>query len=131
MAEPITRTERTWPGMLALIVCALLWSLGGPLIKLLDQTGVPAITSACYRSLFGGLLFLPLAWRQLGTMRKVYIGWPIGSLLAFTVMTACYVIGNTLTEAANVITLQYTSPIWVFLLARLLLWAGAEGTRAS
>ena len=91
------------------------------MVKLLDQAGVPGVTSACYRSLFAGILFVPIAWPHRRTLRRVHVGWPIGALLTFTVMTACYVIGNTMTEAANVITLQYTSPIWVFLLAPLLL----------
>jgi DME family drug/metabolite transporter len=108
-------------GMPALIACAVLWSLGGGLIKLLDEAGVPAVTSACYRSLFAGILFVPIAWPHRRTLGSVHVGWPIGALLTFTVMTACYVIGNTMTQAANVITLQYTSPIWVFLLAPLLL----------
>jgi hypothetical protein len=45
-------------------------------------------------------------------------------------MTASFVIANTLTAAANAIILQYTSPIWVFLLSPLILQerpARAEG----
>lgn len=104
-----------------LLACAGLWSLNGPLIKLLDQAAVPGITIACYRSLLGGIVFLPFALRRLHTVRRVHPGWPIASMLMFTIMTASFVIANTLTEAANAIILQYTSPIWVFLLAPLLL----------
>ncbi len=32
----------------------------------------------------------------------------------FTIMTVCFVLANTRTEAANVIILQYTSTFWVF-----------------
>jgi drug/metabolite transporter (DMT)-like permease len=38
-------------------------------------------------------------------------------MLTFTVMTASFVIANTRTAASNAIVLQYTSPIWVFLLS--------------
>jgi len=104
-----------------LVACAALWSLAGPLIKLLDEAGVPGITIACYRSLFGGVAFLPLGLRRWKTLQNVPIAWPIGSVLVFTLMTACFVIATTQTTAANAIVLQYTSPIWVFLLSPLLL----------
>lgn len=117
-------------GTLTLIGCAALWSLNGPLIKLLNQAGVPGISTACYRSLIGGLVFLPLALGRLGTLRNVAPVWPIAGIVTFTVMTASFVIANTLTAAANAIILQYTSPIWVFLLSPLILHerpARAEG----
>ena len=114
-------TRTSWWAVLLLVVCAALWSLNGPLIKLLTEAGVPGVTTACYRSLFGGVIFLPLALRRRKTLRRVAIGWPIGSVLTFTVMTVCFVIATTQTAAANAIILQYTSPIWVFLLSPLLL----------
>jgi len=39
----------------------------------------------------------------------------------FTLMTACFVMANTLTESANAIILQYTSTFWIFLLSPWLL----------
>ena len=110
-----------WLAIVALVVCAALWSLNGPLIKLLDREGVPGVTIACYRSLLGALVFVPFARRKLATLGRVHPGWPIASVITFTVMTAAFVIATTMTAAANVIILQYTSPIWVFLLAPLLL----------
>ncbi|MBN2561512.1 MAG: EamA family transporter [Phycisphaerae bacterium] len=121
-----TTTRMRWLGTLVLLCTAMLWSLNGPLIKLLSQagegfTGVSGVTIACYRSLFGGVIFLPLALRRWKTLRHAAVGWPIGSVLAFTLMTACFVIATTQTAAANAIVLQYTSPIWVFLASPLLL----------
>jgi DME family drug/metabolite transporter len=112
---------RQWPGVIALIVCCALWSLNGPLIKLLNAQHVPGVTVACYRSLIGGLVFLPLVWGRRGELRTVPAAWPIGSVLMFTVMTAAFVISTMMTTAANAIILQNTSAIWVFLLAPLLL----------
>ena len=120
-AKPTQPRSRPWLGVLALIVCAALWSLNGPLIKLLKEEDVPGVTIACYRSLIGGLVFLPFAWRRFRTLGNVSVGWPIGSVLMFTLMTVCFVIATTRTAAANAIILQYTSPIWVFLLSPLLL----------
>ncbi len=115
------RPTRLWPGILALVACATLWSLNGCLIKLLDHAGVPGITVACYRSLIGGIVFVPFALPRIGTLRRVTTPWLIASVLTFTLMTVTFVIANTMTAASNVIVLQYTSAIWVFLLAPLLL----------
>ena len=42
-------------------------------------------------------------------------------ILFFTLMTVCFVLANTITEAANVIILQYTSTFWIFGLSPWLL----------
>lgn len=112
-----------WLGVLAAVGAAALWSLNGPLIKFLNQggAGVDGWAIAFYRSLFGGLIFLPLALRRAETLRNAPRAWPIGSVLCFTVMTAAFVIANTMTAAANAIVLQYTAPVWVVLLSPLLL----------
>ncbi|MBN2447540.1 MAG: DMT family transporter [Phycisphaerae bacterium] len=115
-----------WMPVAALVLCATMWSLNGPLIKLLMQPrdgapGVSGLTIACYRSLIGGLVFLPFALPRLRQLRRVAIGWPLASVSCFTVMTVSFVIATTQTAAANAIILQYTSPIWVFLLSPLLL----------
>lgn len=64
-------SRRAWMGVLAALVAAALWSLNGPLIKLLNQAGdgVDGLAIAFYRSLFGGLIFVPLAVRRLATLR--------------------------------------------------------------
>jgi len=123
-------------GVAALIVCALFWSLNGPLIKLLSRPGdsLPAITIACYRSLIGGIIILPFAWRRMGTLRMVALKWRFGAVASFVLMTVCFVKATTMTAAANAIILQYTAPIWVFMLGPLLLkerFRAAEGAVLS
>lgn len=115
------QSRRATVGVLVLVLTAALWSLNGPLIKQLQAEGVSGLSIACYRSLLAGVVFLPLALRRLRTLQRPAIGWRVGSVAAFTFMTACFVIATTKTAAANVIVLQYTSPIWVFLLSPLLL----------
>ena len=112
---------RPWLGVLLLIACTALWSLNGPLIKLLGREGVPGITIACYRSLWGGLVFLPFAWPRRGSLSRVRPRWALASVATFTLMTVTFVIATTKTAAASAIILQNTSPIWVFLLSPLLL----------
>lgn len=121
--RPAPGDPHTWLGVVALVACAALWSLNGPLIKLLSagDSGLDGLAIACYRSLLGGLIFLPLARRRFHTLRCVRPVWPAASLATFTAMTACFVIATTMTAAANAIVLQYISPVCVFLLAPLLL----------
>jgi len=121
MTDTNISAKQRWLGIGTLVACATLWSLNGPLIKLLGQVEVPGVTIACYRSLLGGLVFLPFAVRRLGSLRHVHPAWPVAGVVTFTTMTAAFVIATTKTAAASVIILQYTSPIWVFLLAPLLL----------
>ena len=129
-------------GMILLLLAACLWSLNGALIKLTFERGQgpPAVTIAFYRSLFAGLFLLPLARGKFRTLSTAKAsgrerGGPRGLLqcimtlrpaailcvLFFTAMTACFVLANTKTGAANVIVLQYTSTFWVFGLSPWLL----------
>jgi drug/metabolite transporter, DME family len=118
-------------GLVFLFLAGLLWSLNGAIIKILIHLDDPpdAVAIAFYRSLFAGLFLLPIAYRRLGTLRSTSSPRLLGRLrpaaalcvLFFTLMTLCFVIANTLTEAANAIILQYTSTFWVFALSPLIL----------
>lgn len=109
------------------MLAAALWSLNGPLIKVLDQQGVSPWTIACYRSLIGGLCFAPWAWGRRKTLRTIAPGWPVAAVAAFTTLTICFVLATSATSAANAIVLQYTSSIWVFALAPLVLGERPDG----
>jgi len=115
------RADRPWLAVAALLCCACLWSLNGPLIKLLHAEAVSGWTIACYRSLIGGLLFVPWAWPRRKSLATAGYSWSVFSVLTFTLMTASFCIATTMTAASSAIILQYTSPIWVFLLSPLLL----------
>ncbi len=110
-------------GVAALVLAAALWSLNGPLIKLLNAggEGVPAETIACLRSLFGGLVMLPAARRGWVVVAAAPPFWPILSVTMLTALTFTFVKASTMTAAANAIILQYTAPLWVFLLSPWLL----------
>jgi drug/metabolite transporter (DMT)-like permease len=122
------RPPRFWLAIAALIATAALWSLNGPLIKLLNQSaaderGLSGLSISAYRSLLAGLLFLPLAWPRRRTLKHAHPAWPIASVATFTLMTVSFVIATTQTAAASAIALQYTSPVVVFALSPLLLHA--------
>lgn len=113
-------------GILLLVAASALWSLNGVLIKLVyaDGAGPSGLSIAFYRSLFAGLLLVPLAWRGFPTLASGR--WPIRPaslfcIVFYTGMTANFVIANTRTAAANAIILQYTATFWIFALSPILL----------
>lgn len=129
--HPTDANRRAFVGLILLFLAGLFWSLNGALIKLLIELDNPpdAFAIAFYRSLFAGLFLLPMAYRRVGTLFRRDGVRPLAGLrpaaalciLFFTLMTLCFVIANTKTEAANAIILQYTSTFWVFALSPLIL----------
>jgi len=123
-------------GVLMLIGAAVLWSLNGVLIKSINDhgNGPHGVVIAFYRSLVAGLFLLPIARSRLGTLAQnlpVGAGTPsrlvrvqpaaVVCVLCFALMTVCFVVANTHTEASNAIILQYTSTFWIFALSPLIL----------
>ncbi|MGQ9632480.1 MAG: DMT family transporter [bacterium] len=88
-----------------LVVTAVLWSLGGLLIKLVSWNPI-AIAGA--RSAISALLLLAF-------LRRPRFTWSfaqIGGAVAYAVTVILFVVSNKLTTAANAILLQYTAPIY-------------------
>ena len=134
-------------GIILLFVAAVLWSLNGALIKLThdDGRGPHAVTIAFYRSLFAGIVLIPLVRGKFHTLRRrsraaagVDSGTrrgvvgivstllrlrpaAISCVVFFTLMTVSFVLANVKTEAANAIILQYTSTFWVFCFSPMIL----------
>lgn len=107
-------------GVPALIICALLWSSGGLLIKLVDYNSF-AIASC--RS-FVALSFLVCSLKRWPTFvirdadnhvdrEKTRDLWLAGITYALTM--TFYILGNKLTTAANTIVLEYTGPLYIIL----------------
>jgi len=107
----------------ALLLAATLWSLNGPLIKLLyaDGAGLSGLTIAFYCSAIGAILFVPWAWRHRRSLKETPLRARAASVLCFTVMTSTFIAATTMTAASSAIVLQYTAPMWVVLLSPLLL----------
>ena len=116
-------TKKSRAAHAALLLTAALWSMNGPLVKLLNAQGggLDPLAIAFYRSLLGGLFFAPLALRRLGSFRRAKPVWVASSPLLFTGMTAAFIAATTMTAAANAIILQYTAPVWVAALSPFLL----------
>ncbi len=91
----------------------ILWSLAGIGIKSVEA---PAVTVAACRSLFAALAFAPFLIGKLQTL-----SWnPLlpAAALAYAGIMFTFVSATKLTYAANAIVLQYTAPMFIFLLNR-------------
>jgi drug/metabolite transporter (DMT)-like permease len=100
-------------GRIQLFAAAVLWSLAGIFIKFLS---LPALTIVFYRSLFASLFFAFFARKRAAIPR----GPLIVSVASYTAAISAFVSANKITTAANAIALQYTAPIFVFLIVHFL-----------
>lgn len=92
-----------------LVLAALLWSLGGLLIKSIKLN---ALAIAGARSFTAALLMLTVIRKPSLKFNR----YKIGGAIAYVGTVALFVMANKLTTAATAILLQYTAPIYVALL---------------
>lgn len=96
--------------VLLLILAALLWSLGGLLIKIVDWS---PMAIAGTRSGIAALVMLAFRPR----MRLDWSGPQLGGAVCYAATVILFVVANKWTTAANAILLQYTAPVYVALLS--------------
>lgn len=119
-------TVKKLEGVPALVLCALLWSSGGILIKLVDWN---AFAISAVRSIVA-CLFICIALKKLPffrirkddgtTDRSATLNLWLAAL-SYALTMIFYVLGNKMTTAANTILLEYTSPIYIIMFGPLLL----------
>ena len=97
-----------------LIIAALMWSVGGLFIKLVDLSPV-AITGT--RSIAAALVFL----LYLRTPQLYWNRYFIAGVISYAAMMLLYVFSIRLTTAANAIFLEFTAPIYVVILGYYIL----------
>ncbi|HEX4988118.1 MAG TPA: DMT family transporter [Candidatus Binatia bacterium] len=107
---------------LCLLFAAVLWSLAGIFIKFLS---LPPLTIVFYRSLFASLFFAFFVRRSIAVPRVALLV----SAIAYTAAISAFVSANKITTAANAIALQYTAPMFVFMIVHFLF--GEKITGAS
>lgn len=103
-----------------LVLAALLWSLGGLLIKSVTW---PPLAVAGARGLIAAL-FLAATHRGL---RFHFSRAQVLGAIGYAACTVSFCVATKLTTAANAILLQYTAPVWVALLGAWFL--GERATR--
>ncbi len=107
-------------GTVLLVAAAMLWSMGGLLIKLVDVAPM-GVSSA--RSLVAACVLMLLTKR---VPRRLDRSMLLGALLyALTVTT--FVIATRYTTAANAIVLQYAAPVYVAILSGAVLKESVTG----
>ena len=99
---------------LMLVIAALLWSLGGLFIKLVDLN--PLMITGI-RSLGAAIVFLFYIKRPKWYWGKYFIG----GILSYSSMVILYVFSIRLTTAANAIFLEFTAPLWVVIFGYFIL----------
>ncbi len=94
-----------------LLVAAVLWSLGGVLIKSIDWHPM---------AIAGGrsAIAIPLILAITGWPRFTFSRAQIGGAIGYALTVAMFVFATRMTTAANAIFLQYTAPIYVALIGR-------------
>ncbi|MBV8141109.1 MAG: EamA family transporter [Verrucomicrobia bacterium] len=105
--------------VLLLLATAVLWSLGGVLIKSID---LPPVMISGGRSLIA-LVIISLVMP--GVLRKIS-RQTIPGALAYAATVFLFVVATKLTTAANAIFLQYTAPIYIAIISP---WYLGERTR--
>ena len=96
-----------------LLAAAVLWSLAGVFIKFLS---LAALTIVFYRSFFASLFFAFFVGRSVALPRVPLLV----SMASYTAAISAFVCANKITTAANAIVLQYTAPIFVFVIVHFL-----------
>ena len=105
---------------LCVLLAALLWSTSGAFTKVLrentalglNEPSIDPLSIAFWRVVFAAGVFLPMVRRRDLTFRPAL--WLTG--LSFALMNALFVSAMALGSSANTILLQYTAPMWVYLI---------------
>lgn len=101
-------------GIAAIAACALLWSLAGLLIKLLDWN---PMAIACGRSAIAAVFLL--VW--LRKPRFDFSPAQVFAALAYSATMLLFVYANKATTSANAILLQYGEPVYVAIIGSFVL----------
>lgn len=117
-------------GRLYVVLAALLWSTSGGFTKLLtqdtplhlDEPRLTGLQLAFARVFFAGLALLPFVRRRDVAFRPAMLG----TAVTFAAMNALFVSALAAGSAANAIFLQYTAPMWMYLLSVWLLREPAD-----
>lgn len=102
--------KNTNKGIVQMVVCAVLWSIGGIFIKLVDMN---PFAIAGYRSLVAAISVLVFL---LFKRERIFVNANIIKSAVFLSATFFgFVAANKLTTAANAIVLQFTAPVFLLI----------------
>ena len=102
-----------------IVLATVFWSMSGLFAKapFLDEwpASERGIMLGFWRAVFAALALLPFIGRPVWNWRLV------PAAIAYAIMNATFLLAMSNTTAANAIWLQYTAPVWVFLVGTFLL----------
>ena len=98
-----------------MIVCSVLWSIAGIVIK---QINCSAVVITGFRSLFSAITVI--AFMKLTGLKFTFSRRVIPTAVCMCITFFCFVGANKLTTAANAIVLQFTSPVFVMLISAVI-----------
>lgn len=101
--------------VIMLVAAAVVWSTGGVLVKYIQWSPLAITGVRSFVAVFFVCLYLK---------RKPHFTWSrhqIAAAVFYAVSVICFVAATKMTTAANAILLQYTTPIWVAILAPVFL----------
>lgn len=99
-------------GTIYVLISAILYSLGGLMIKLLPLEGLLLNAGRSFITIFVYGLFL-LAIRHKPRLSR----WTIFGAVVIAMNNAMFVVANKMTAAANVVVLQFTAPVFIILIS--------------
>ncbi len=97
-------------GTLLVFLAAVLFSMGGLLVKIIPWTAMPLNGSRCLVSVCVLAVYMKLTRHKLVINRAVLLG----AVCSFGT-NILYTIANKMTTAANTIVLQFTAPVFIIL----------------
>jgi len=107
--------------LIALVVANLIWGAASPIFKY-ALTNIPPFTLAFIRFFFAGLIFLPLCiknWQKINIqdLTKIFF---VG-LFGVTINISFFFLGLQKTQSINAPVIASSGPVFIFLLATILL----------
>ena len=114
MNTKVLKEDKHFQSVILMVLVAVLWSLGGLLIKIINWNPV-AIAGT--RSAIAALVMLC-------GIKKPSLNFTVDKVcgsLAYAGTVICFVVASKLTTAANAILLQYTAPIYIALFGNFFL----------
>lgn len=106
--------EERLKGIFYVALSALLWSTGGAFIKLVE---LDSFQTSFWRSLFAAITIAAITKPK----QLRFSAGNVFASLAYAATLVLFVAGTKLTTAANAILLQYAAPIYILVLARIIL----------
>lgn len=101
--------------MLLMVLCAVMWSMGGIFIKLISWN--PLLIAGARSIISAAVIGVYMLYKKIPVKVCRY---SIGAGVGLSASCICFVIANKLTTAANAIVLQYTAPVFILLMTALI-----------